>query len=292
MASGYYRPMSHHKVWVQTGADGLPSRWRIHSVCQPLIPVAGSTLTVEGIAQSPYFSTATTVDGKVFGPASPVTVGFWRSVGHTHTAMVMEHVIDQLARRAGVEPAAYRRTLYTKAGDTRRLALLDELCAKAGWDNPLEAGWARGLAIAEAFGSVVGQVAEVRMEAGRPVVRRVVVAVDCGIAIAPDQIAAQMEGGVGFGLSAALYGAITLDKGVVRETNFDAYPVLRMNEMPLVETHIVKSTNRPSGIGEPGVPPIAPAVANAMLALTGTPTSSLPFLTGPAAVNAGTSMYS
>jgi isoquinoline 1-oxidoreductase beta subunit len=292
MASGYYRPMSHHKVWVHTGADGLPERWRIHSVCQPLIPVAGSTLTVEGIAHSPYFSTASTVDGKVFGPASPVTVGFWRSVGHTHTAMVMEHIVDQLARRAGIDPAAYRRTLYGKAGDTRRLAVLDELCAKAGWDSPIEAGWARGLAIVEAFGTVVGQVAEVRMESGRPMVRRVVVAVDCGIAVAPDQIAAQMEGSVGFGLSAARYGAITLDEGVVRETNFDAYPVVRMNEMPLVETHIVKSTNRPSGIGEPGVPPIAPAVANALLVLTGNPTNSLPFLTGPAAVNAGISMYS
>jgi isoquinoline 1-oxidoreductase beta subunit len=291
MASGYYRPMSHHRVWLQMGSDGYPQRWRIHSVCQPLIPVVGNMLTVEGIAHSPYFSTASTVDLKVYSTSLAVPVSFWRSVGHSHTSLVMEHIVDQLARRAGVDPAAYRRTHYEKAGDTRRLKLLDELCAKAGWDTPIEAGWARGLAITEAFDTVVGHVAEVRMEGGRPMVRRVVVAVDCGIAVAPDLIAAQMEGSVGFGLSAALYGAITLKDGIVQETNFDAYPVVRMNEMPLVETHIVKSTNRPTGTGEPGVPPIAPAVANAMLALTGNATTGLPFLAGTAAVNAGLSMH-
>lgn len=287
MSSGQYRPMSHHRVWLQMGRDGYPQRWRIHSVCQPLIPVGGNTLAVEGIAHSPYFSTASSVDGKIFSPTFPVPVSFWRSVGHSHTALVMEHIVDQLSRRAGIDPAAYRRTFYEKAGDTRRLALLDELCAKAGWDTPLEAGWARGLAITEAFGTVVGQVAEVRMDGDRPQVRRVVVAVDCGIAVAPDLIAAQMEGSVGFGLTAALYGAITLKEGIVQETNFDAYPILRMNEMPTVETHIIRSNNRPTGVGEPAVPPIAPAVANAMLALTGKATNSLPFLTGNAAVNAG-----
>jgi len=294
MAGGYYRPMSHHRVWVQTRSDGLPERWRIHSVCQSVVPIPlmPNRLATEGISHSPYFSTATTVKGKIFTPSFPVVCSLWRSVGHSHTAMVMEHIIDQLARRAERDPAEYRRTLYQAAGDTRRIAVLDELLLRSEWDRPLEQGWARGLAVIEAFGTVVGQIAEVRLELGRPIVRRVVAVVDCGIAVAPDQIAAQMEGGVGFGLSAALFGAVTLKDGVVQETNFDSYPVVRMNEMPTVETHIIKSTNRPTGMGEPGVPPIAPAVANAMLALTGVATKSLPFLSGNAATNAGFPMQS
>ncbi len=210
MRSGYFRPMSHHRVWVQVGSDGFPERWRFHSVCQNLLPLAPNFTATEGIADSPNLSTATTVDGKIFTPAFPVIVGFWRSVGNSHTAMVMEHIVDQLARRSGKDPASYRRFLYQKAGDTRRLGVLDELCFRAGWDTPLEAGWAKGLAIHQAFGTIVGQVAEVRLRDGRPIVRRVVAVVDCGIAVAPDQIAAQMEGSIGFGLSAAFYGAITL----------------------------------------------------------------------------------
>jgi isoquinoline 1-oxidoreductase beta subunit len=190
----------------------------------------------------------------------------------------MEHIIDQLARRVGRDPAAYRRMFYEKAGDKRRLVLLDELCRRSGWGKAIEPGWARGLAIHETYGTLVGQVAEVRLDLGKPVIRRAVAVVDCGIAVSPDQIAAQMEGGIGFGLSAALYGSMTLKDGVVQQTNFDTYPVLRMNEMPSVETHIIASTNRPTGMGEPGVPPIAPAVANALLALTGTPRRRLPLV--------------
>lgn len=278
MMSGYFRPMSHHRAWVELGADGFPTRWRFHTVCQSLLPFGSNPQATEGITDSPYFSTASTVEGKVFSPSFQVPVAFFRSVGHSHTAMVMEHIVDQLARRAGRDPAAYRRVLYRKAGDARRLAVLEALCRRADWGRPLEAGWARGLAIHEAFGTIVGQVAEVRLDQGRPVVRRVVAVVDCGIAVSPDQIAAQMEGGIGFGLSAALFGAMTLKDGIVQEVNFDSYPALRMNEMPVVETHIIPSTNRPTGMGEPGVPPIAPAVANALLALTGAPTRSLPFL--------------
>lgn len=291
MSAGFYRPMSHHRVWVEMGSDGFPARWRFHSVCQPLTPVGENFQATEGITHSPYFSSASTVAGKIFSPRFAVPVGFWRSVGASHTALVMEHLIDQLARRAGQDPAAYRRALFEKADDSRRIAVLDELVEKSGWTTPIEAGWSRGMAISEAFGTVVGQVAEVGIREGRPVVRRVTAVVDCGIAVAPDQIAAQMEGSVGFGLSAALFGAVTLKDGYVQETNFDTYPVVRMNEMPTVETHIIKSANRPTGMGEPGVPPIAPAVANAILALTGTPTTALPFLSGGAATNAGFSMY-
>ncbi|MBY3157701.1 xanthine dehydrogenase family protein molybdopterin-binding subunit [Rhizobium laguerreae] len=292
IASGYFRPMSHHRVWVQLGPDGFPTRWRIHSVCQSLLPVGPNSLATEGITHSPYFSTASIVDGKIFTPTFPVVVGLWRSVGHSYTALMMEHIVDQLARRAGLDPAAYRRVFYEKVGDKRRLAVIDELCLKAGWGTALETGWARGLAIHEAFGTIVGQVAEVRLIDGRPIVRRVVAVVDCGIAIARDQIAAQMEGSIGFGLSAALYGAITLKDGIVQETNFDRYLVLRMNEMPVVETHIIASTSRPTGMGEPGLAPIAPAVANAILALTGQPTSRLPFLDGNARSNTDVSVQS
>lgn len=287
MAAGYYRPMSHHRAWVELRPDGFPARWRFHSVCQNLLPVGPNFVATEGITASPYFSTASTVDGKIFTPSFPVPVQFWRSVGHSHTAMVMEHMIDQLARRAERDPVGYRRALYLKAGDERRLAVLERLCREAGWSEPIEPGWARGLAVHEAFGTTVGQVAEVRLDNGRPIVRRVVAVVDCGIAVAPDQIAAQMEGGIGFGLSAALFGAVTLRNGIVEQTNFDSYPVVRMNEMPRVETHIIASRNRPTGMGEPGVAPIAPAVANAIMALTGMPTTSLPFPMGSRFSNAG-----
>jgi isoquinoline 1-oxidoreductase subunit beta len=290
MTLGYYRPMSHHRVRVQLGQDGYPTRWRFRSVCQPLVPIGPNAQATEGITGSPYLASATSVDGKIFSPNLPIIVGFWRSVGGSHTAMVMEHLIDQLARRAAIDPAAYRRTLYARAGDKRRLALLDTLCRKAGWGTPIEAGWARGIAIHEAFGTIVGQVAEVRLENGRPIVRRVVAVVDCGIAVAPDQIAAQMEGSIGFGLSAALYGEVTLKDGIVQETNFDRYPIVRMNEMPAVETHIMRSADAPTGMGEPAVPPIAPAVANAILALTGVPTQSLPFLSGNARTSAAGSI--
>jgi isoquinoline 1-oxidoreductase beta subunit len=155
--------------------------------------------------------------------------------------------------------------------------VLDMVLAKAG-PAPTK-GWARGLAIHESFGSVVGQMAEVKLEGGEPKVGRVVTAIDCGRAVSPDQIAAQMEGGTCYGLSAALYGAITLKDGIVEQKNFDAYRVLRIHEAPRVETYIIPSQAHPSGVGEPGTPVIAPAVANALLALTGKPTTRLPFVT-------------
>lgn len=278
MAGGYYRPMAHHHLWIELKPDGYPERWRHHIVSQGLLPFGANRQAYEGVVDSPYFATASVVDGKVFSPRSPVVTSFWRSVGNSHTAMVMEHTIDQLAQRAAVDPAAYRRTLYAAAGDQRRLAVLEELCKRAGWAKPPEPGWAKGMAIHESFGTIVGQVAEVTMDGARPIVRGVTAVVDCGIAISPDQVAAQTEGGIGYGLCAALRGAVTLKEGIVQETNFGRYQVLRMNEMPAVDTFIIPSTNRPSGMGECAVPPIAPAVANAKLKLTGTPTSSLPLL--------------
>jgi isoquinoline 1-oxidoreductase beta subunit len=283
MTGGYYRPLTHHAVRVVLGADGLPTHWRHRIVTQSIqkgspMPVGKVDGTaVEGVLGSPYFEATPNVDAQVIMPESPVTVLWWRSVGATHTAFAMEHTIDQLARAAGRDPVEYRRALYDKGGSNRHRAVLDLAMAKAG--PAVTPGWSRGVAVHESFGSVVAQVAEVKMEGGVPRVGRVVTAIDCGTAVSPDQIAAQMEGGACYGLSAAMFGAITLKNGVVEQKNFDGYRVLRMTEAPTVETYIVPSTNKPSGIGEPGTPVIGPAVANGLLAITGKPTRSLPFVT-------------
>ena len=282
MTGGYYRPMVHHTVRVTLGADGYPAHWRHRIVSQSVLkgspmPSKGvDESAVEGVSGSPYLKATPVVDAQVILPDSPVPVLWWRSVGATHTAFVMEHTIDQLARAAGKDPIDYRRALYTKAGADRHLVALSLALEKAGL-NPA-AGYTRGVAVHESFGSVVAQIAEVKLDGGVPKVGRVVTAIDCGTAISPDQIAAQMEGGTCFGLSAALFGQITLKDGVVDQKNFDAYRVLRMSEAPHVETYIVPSTDHPTGVGEPGTPVIAPAVANAILAITGKPTTSLPFV--------------
>ncbi|MET0272005.1 MAG: molybdopterin cofactor-binding domain-containing protein, partial [Phenylobacterium sp.] len=227
---------------------------------------------------SPYLKATPVVDAQLITPDAGVPVLWWRSVGATHTAYVMEHTIDQLAKTAGKDPVDYRRALYAKAGANRHLAALNLAAEKAGWTTPAPAGWTRGVAVHESFGSVVAQVAEVQLVNGQPKVGRVVTAIDCGTAISPDQVAAQMEGGTCYGLSAALYGAITLKDGKVEQTNFDGYRVLRNSEAPTVETYIVASPNPPSGVGEPGTPVIAAAVANALLSMGQPPTTSLPFV--------------
>jgi isoquinoline 1-oxidoreductase subunit beta len=199
---------------------------------------------------------------------------WWRSVGHSHTAYVMETMVDELARAAGIDAVEYRRRLL--AGHPRHLGVLELAAQKSGWGGPLPAGRARGIAVHESFGSYVAQVAEVSLEAGRIRVHRVTCAIDCGIAVNPLTISAQMESGIAFGLGAALHGAITFKDGRVQQSNFDDYPVLRLPEMPAVDVHIVPSTERPGGVGEPGTPPIAPAVANALAELTGKPLHELP----------------
>jgi len=283
MSAGYFRPMVHHAVRVSVDKDGYPATWRHRIVAQSLqkgSPMGGGGLdasAVEGAKDSPYLKATPVVDAQAIHPDINVPVLWWRSVGATHTAFVMEHTIDQLARKAGKDPVDYRRALYAKAGANRHLAVLNLAAEKAGWGTPAPAGWTRGVAVHESFGSVVAQIAEVKLENGQPRVGRVVTAIDCGTAIAPDQIAAQMEGGTCYGLSAALFGKVTLKDGAVVERNFDAYRVLRHNEAPTVETYILPSGNPPSGVGEPGVPVIAPAVANALLAMGQLPTTSLPF---------------
>ncbi|KQZ05781.1 isoquinoline 1-oxidoreductase [Caulobacter sp. Root1455] len=282
MRAGYYRPLVHHAVRVTLDKDGYPATWRHRIVTQSIMkgspmPSKGPDQTaIEGTAGSPYLKATPIVDAQLALPEGGVPVLWWRSVGATHNAFVMEHTIDQLALKAGKDPVEYRRALYAKAGAQRHLAALNLAVEKAG-PRPA-AGFARGVAVHESFGSVVAQVAEVKLVGGEPRVGRVVTAIDCGVAVSPDQVAAQMEGGTCYGLSAALYGEITLTDGRVDQSNFDTYRVLRMNEAPTVETYIVPSGNPPSGVGEPGTPVIAPAVANALLALSKTPTSRLPFV--------------
>jgi isoquinoline 1-oxidoreductase beta subunit len=284
MTGGRYRPMVRHDLAIKVGADGYPAAWRHTVVTQSVmkgVPMPQGKFdasAVEGALGSPYLKATAVVDAHVALADSPVPVLWWRSVGATHTAFVMEHVIDQLAAKAKIDPVDYRRALYKKAGADRHLAVLELAVAKAGWGSALPAGTARGIAVHESFGSVVAEIAEVTMKDGEPRVGRVVCAVDCGIAISPDQVAAQMEGGIVYGLSAALYEAITFKDGAVEQRNLDGYRVLRHNEAPTVETYIVPSGANPTGAGEPGTPAIAPAVANALLVLTGKATSSLPFV--------------
>ena len=204
-----------------------------------------------------------------------MSVLWWRSVGHTHTAFATEVFFDELAAAAGKDPVELRRALLKD--HPRHLGVLELAAEKAGWGTPLPAGRGRGVAVHESFGSFVAEIAEVTVrDDGSFSVDRVVCAVDCGIAVNPDVVRAQMEGGIGYGLSAALREQITLAGGVVQQSNFTDYLPLRIGDMPSVEVHIVPSTEPPSGVGEPGLPPLAPAVANAIRAVTGKPIRRLP----------------
>jgi isoquinoline 1-oxidoreductase beta subunit len=282
MRAGYFRPLVIHALKITLDKDGYPAAWRHRIVSQSIMkgsPMGGKgpdQTAIEGTAGSPYLKATPIVDAQLALPETGVPVLWWRSVGATHTAFVMEHTIDQLARKAGKDPVEYRRALYVKAGADRHLAALNLAIEKAG--PAPGAGWSRGVAVHESFGSVVAQVAEVKLVDGAPKVGRVVTAIDCGVAVSPDQIAAQMEGGTCYGLSAALFGEITLTDGAVDQGNFDGYRVLRINEAPTVETYIVASGNPPSGVGEPGTPVIGPAVANALLSATSKATTRLPFV--------------
>jgi isoquinoline 1-oxidoreductase beta subunit len=205
---------------------------------------------------------------------SGVPVGFWRSVGHSHNAFFSESFIDELAHAAKKDPVAYRLGLLRLM--PRHAAVLKLAAEKAGWGSPLPAGQARGVALHESFGTIVAQVLEVSLDAGQPRVHRVVCALDCGVAVNPGIIAQQMEGSIVFGLSAALHGRIDIVQGEVQQTNYPNYPVLTLARTPVIETYIVSSTHAPTGVGEPGTPPVAPALANALFVLTGKRLRELP----------------
>jgi isoquinoline 1-oxidoreductase subunit beta len=285
MRGGYYRPFAVHRLEGALDEKGAPIAWRQRIATESIAagtPFEGMMikngidgLSVEGAADSPYVAAMAHHRVELHTMEKGVPVLWWRSVGHSHTAFAVESFVDELAHAAGRDPLEFRRALLAKS--PRHLAVLERAAAKAGWGTPPPKGRARGLAVHESFGSWVAQVAEVSVEGGQIRVHRVVCAIDCGIAVNPLAIAAQMESGIAFGLGAALHGAITLQEGRVVEGNFNGYRVLRLNEMPRVEVEIVESREKPGGAGEPGTPPIAPAVANAVFALTGTRLRALPF---------------
>jgi isoquinoline 1-oxidoreductase subunit beta len=281
---GLYRPAYLHRLEAGLDAQGKLVGWRHRIVGQSIMaetPFAQTMVkdgvdgtSVEGAANLAYAIPNLAVE--LTTVESPVPVLWWRVVGSSHTAYAVEAFIDEVAEAAGQDPYRFRRALL--AHQPRHRAVLDLAAEKAGWGEPLPKGRGRGIAVAEAFHTYVAQVAEVTVGGdGKVKVDRVVCAVDCGIAVNPDVIAAQMEGGIGFGLGAALYGAITLKDGQVEQSNFDSYQVLRIDDMPKVEVHIVPSTEAPTGVGEPGVAPIGPAVANAAFAATGKRHRVLPF---------------
>jgi isoquinoline 1-oxidoreductase beta subunit len=281
---GLYRPMYFHKMEAGLNEKKELIGWR-HVIVGQSIMAGGpfavmikngvDPTSVEGASTIAY--DIPNIDVDLATTQSGVPVLWWRVVGSSHTTFAVEAFIDEVAYAAGKDPFTFRRDLLEH--EPRMKAVLELAADKAGWSSgPLPKGRGRGIAVAEAFKTYVAQVAEVTVdEAGRVTVDRVVCAVDCGIAINPDVIAAQMEGGIGFGLGAVMYGAITLKDGRVDQDNFNNYRVLRMNEMPKVEVHIVPSAVPPTGVGEPGVAPIGPAVANAIFAATGRRVHVLPF---------------
>jgi isoquinoline 1-oxidoreductase subunit beta len=290
ITGGRYRPATYHHVRAGLSQDGKLVAIKQDVVNQSIM--AGTAFAdmmkdgvdptaVEGGPTEQYEvenAHVTWTQAKVGVP-----VLWWRSVGHTHTAFVKEVVTDELAAAAGQDPVAYRLSLLEK--HPRSAVVLKFAAEKAGWDRPFPTGKTangsfrgRGVAVHESFGSVVAHIVEVTVTDGSVKVDRVVTAVDCGIAVTPDVVRAQMQSGIGYGLSAALYGRISLTDGKVDQSNFHQYRVLRINEMPkVIEIHILPSTNPPSGVGEPGTPPIAPAVANAIRAATGIRLRKLPF---------------
>ena len=288
MAAGFFRPASVAKFVGAVGADGRAALLE-SGVGSPSIMAASGfmkipedgvdTFAMEGIADHPYDIPNQRL---AYGRSEPgPQVWFWRSVGHSQNIFFMESFIDELAAAAGKDPFEFRRAMLDK--QPRYKKVLEVAAEKAGWAKPLPAGVTRGIAVAQSFGSYVAEVAEVSLGTdGTPRVHRVVAAVDCGMTVNPTIIERQIEGAIVYGLSAALYGKISYKDGRVEQGNFHDYPVLRHNEMPKVEVHIVASTEKPGGIGEPGTPPIAPAVANAIFAATGKRLRSLPFRHGTA----------
>lgn len=306
MQHDYYRPQTYNLLRGAVSADGRITGWFHRIAAQSILSQIGpdwlasllpnwapqvaklmmgssaarmiknnvmpDQTSVEGAAQLPYGIGNVQVEYVEHEPGVPI--GFWRSVGHSENAFVVESFIDELAHAADRDPYELRRVLLGRA--PRHLAVLERAAKEAGWGTPTAPGVGRGIAVHESFGSVCAEVAEVSIEGGAVRVHRVVCVIDCGFALNPDIVAAQMESAVVFGLSAALRQEITFVNGRVQQSNFHDYPVLRMFEMPRVEVHIMASERDPSGAGEPGLPPIAPAVANAIFAATGIRIRKLP----------------
>lgn len=287
----FYRPAAAARMAAGIDAQGAVTAWQqvsagpsiVHQVLRRLfgVPSFGfpDKTTAEGAFDQPYEWPHARIGHVVV--ESPLPVGFWRSVGHSHQAFFKESFIDEVAHAAQQDPVALRAALLSR--HPRQRAVLQRAAQLAGWGQPLAAAAdgaqkARGVALHQSFGSSVAQVAEVSLAPDRKTIRvhRVVCVIDCGTAVNPGLIRQQMESGIVFGLSAALHGGVTIEQGRVRQSNFHDQPLLRIDACPLIETEIMASTEPPEGVGEPGTPPIAPAVANALFALTGQRLRSLP----------------
>lgn len=281
---GYYRPLYVHRATIGIGKDRFPQAWKHTIVGQSLF--TGTLLekeivengidysSVGGVHGSPYLEAVSDYSVELVTTKVGIPVFSWRSVGHSHTAFVMEVLIDELAKSAGKDPVEYRRSLLKN--NPRHLASLNLATEKAEWNKPLPKGQFRGVAVHEAMGSYVTQIVELSVANQEIKISRVVCVIDCGLAVNPDGVKAQMESCIVFGITAALYGEITIENGQAKQSNFHDYRMLRINEMPAIEVHIVQSAEAMGGAGEPGVPPIAPAIANALFEATGRRFRNLP----------------
>jgi isoquinoline 1-oxidoreductase beta subunit len=283
--SGYYRAMAVHRVRAAADANGRLTAWHQQIVAQPTsvnLPFVRDAMftngidffTTTGAADPPYVLENYKLESTNFQSGVPTMV--WRSVGNSHTEFARESAIDELARAAGRDPVDLRRELL--ADNPRTLRALELAAEIADWGTPPPEGRARGITCSS-FLSHSANVTEISLDArGRVHVDRIVFALDCGITINPDLVRAQIEGGLLFGLSAAAWGEVVLgDGGEIVTQNFDRYPLVRMRSVPQIEVHLIESTEMPTGVGEVAVPSVAPALANAIAALTGTRVRELPF---------------
>lgn len=284
MRGGWYRPFAMSRVRAAVDTNGMPAAWHHTIAAQPVLVDSpfriftqeGRDPSVhEGASEVPYAIPNFLVD--VHQATSPVTVQWWRSVGHPHTAFVVNGAIEELAALGGRDPVALRRALMR--GHPRHLAVFDAVVNRVR-AVPREPGRHVGFALQESFGSIVAQAAEVSVQRGRLRVHRFTCAIDCGFAVNPAGLIAQMESGIVYGLSAALHGEMSIEKGRPVQSNFHDYPVLRMNEMPFIDTIIVPSTGPMGGGGEPATPPVAPALCAAIYAATGQRIRKLPIVLG------------
>jgi isoquinoline 1-oxidoreductase subunit beta len=284
MTHDFYRPMHAAKLRAVIGSNGVLSALTIKSAGDAITPRVMERVGFGGPIDTPDKTTSEGLFDLPYEVANQhmahvatrmhVPIGFWRSVGHSHNAFFSESFMDELAFAAKLDPLTFRQQLLK--GAPRYLAVLNLAASKAKWGSTLPAGRARGIALHESFGSIVAQVAEVSLEGGKPRVHRVICAIDCGTVVNPDTVKQQMQSSVVFALTAALYGKVDIVDGAVQQTNFPNYPMVKLAQSPAVDVHIVLSQRAPAGVGEPGVPPLAPAVANALFALTQKRARSLP----------------
>jgi isoquinoline 1-oxidoreductase subunit beta len=276
LRGGWYRPMFVHRIEAGIDGGGRIVAWRQTIAGQPLRPGAAiDRSAIEGVSDSPYLSALPAKLVTVHSPPTAIPVLWWRSVGHTHTGFAMESFIDEVAHAIKRDPVELRMDLYKD--HERRRRLLELVADRAGWAKRSPTGMGRGVAVHESFGSIVAQVADVSIDKGKIRVHKVVCGIDCGTAVNPDGVTAQMQSGIIYGLTAALHGQIRIKEGRVLETNFHEYKMVRMPDAPRIEVIGAASGGKMGGAGEPGTPPIAPAVANAIHTLSGQRLRTLPF---------------